>query len=273
MRAATEGGARGLAPVTAHVGLVHRALHSVGRPTQSVGPPWPHWPVSGSVVAMNVGGLRVLGIQQVEIDASLRHVEVFTTSGLMTLLWHGPDSARNVVLCGGGALGGLLGPADGLYHDLGRELASEGIGVMRVGYRRPNDIDACVADFGAAALLAERLGAQRYVTLGHSFGGAIAVGAALDSSPIADAVVGVCTFATQSAGCEHADQLRARPFLLFHGTNDTILPIWSSEVVLEIAGGRGELVAMEGVGHLLIEGDAPRVLRERVPAFIASCFS
>ncbi len=221
---------------------------------------------------MNVGGLRVLGIQSVEIDASLRHVEVFTTGGLMTLLWHGPEDARDVVLCGGGALGGLLGPADGLYHDLGRRLGAEGIGVMRVGWRRPNDIDACIADFGAAALLAERRGGERWVTLGHSFGGAIAIGAALDTSPIAAGVVGVCTFATQSAGCEHADQLRGRPFLLFHGTDDTILPVWSSEVVREIAGG-GELVVMPGVGHLLIEADAPTALRDRVPAFVRDCYA
>jgi hypothetical protein len=221
---------------------------------------------------MNVGGLRVLGIQSVEIDDALRHVEVFTTSGLMTMLWHGPEDARDVVLCGGGALGGLLGPADGLYHDLGRQLGREGIGVIRVGWRRPNDIPACIADFGAAALLAERRGGERWVTLGHSFGGAIAIGAALDESPIGGGVAGVCTFATQSAGCERADQLAGRPFLLFHGTDDTILPIWSSEVVREIAGG-GELVVMPGVGHLLIEGDAPSVLRERVPAFVRDCYA
>ena len=33
---------------------------------------------------------------------------------------------------------------------------------------------------------------------------------------------GVVTFATQSAGCEHAGDLKA-PLLMFHGTDDTIL--------------------------------------------------
>lgn len=222
---------------------------------------------------MNVGGLRVLGIQGVEIDSLLRHVEVFTTGGLMTVLWHGPEDARDVVLCGGGAMGGLLGPANGLYHDLGRRLGAEGVGVMRVGWRRPNDIQACVEDLGAAGMLAEMKGAERYVTLGHSFGGAIAIGAALDGSPIADAVLGVCTYATQSAGCEQAEELRGRPLLLMHGTHDTILPIWSSQIVNEIAGGHGELVVLPEAGHLLVEGNAPEVLRTRTYDFVKGCFA
>ena len=35
---------------------------------------------------------------------------------------------------------------------------------------------------------------------------------------------GVVTLATQSAGCEHADQLGDTPLLLLHGTDDEILP-------------------------------------------------
>ena len=47
----------------------------------------------------------------------------------------------SLVTCGGG-MGSLLGPADGLYHDLGVQLAARGIGTMRVGYRKPNDLVA-----------------------------------------------------------------------------------------------------------------------------------
>ncbi len=222
---------------------------------------------------MNVGGLRVLGMQNVEIDPLLRHLEIFTTGGLLTLLWHGPENARDVVLCGGGAMGGLLGPANGLFHDLGRRLGAEGIGVIRVGWRRPNDVEACVEDLGAAGMFAEARGAARFVTAGHSFGGAIAIGAALDASPIAVAVVGVCTYATQSAGCEEAEQLRGRPLLLMHGTHDTILPIWSSQIVNEIAGGHGELVVLPEAGHLLVENGAPEILRTCTYDFIKRCFA
>src|SRR3546814_5616526 len=75
-------------------------------------------------------------------SSDLRHIEVFTMRGLLTVLWHGdPDSEAAVVL-GGGAMGGLLGPGDALYHWLGDELAAPGTGisVLRVGWRRPNDL-------------------------------------------------------------------------------------------------------------------------------------
>ena len=217
----------------------------------------------------------MLAVQHVDMDevpGGLRHVEIYTTSGLLTLLWHGPVRADRVVVCVGGAMGGLLGPANGLYHDLGLLLAAEGIGTMRVSYRAPNVLDACVGDAIAAAMMAEREGAERFVVLGHSFGGAVAVGTALPGSPVGDAVVGVCTLATQSAGCEGARALGARPFLLLHGDSDEILPAEASLMVQAIAG-TGDVEILAGAGHLLGENGADLALRTRVPAFIRSAFS
>src|SRR3546814_14446850 len=93
--------------------------------------------------------------------------------GLLTVLWHGdPDSEAAVVL-GGGAMGGLLGPGDALYHWLGDELAAPGTGisVLRVGWRRPNDLDLCTPDMPAAAALPPRAGATRFGPGGHRFTG------------------------------------------------------------------------------------------------------
>ena len=53
--------------------------------------------------------------------------------GLLTLLWHGPVDAEQVLVTCGGGMGSLLGPADGLYHDLGVRFAEHGIGTIRVG--------------------------------------------------------------------------------------------------------------------------------------------
>lgn len=202
-----------------------------------------------------------LAMQEAWLAPGLRHAEVFTLQGLLTLLWHGDPASERLVLMCGGAMGGLLGPANGLYHDLAVAFAKQGIATMRVGYRKPGDIERCTLDVSAAADLAWRSGARRFVTMGHSFGGAIAVRVAV-SVP---AVAGVVTLATQSAGCEVAGGLEGRPLLLFHGDRDELLPLGVSETVLAIAGS-GELVELPGTGHLMLE--AADELRSRLVEWV-----
>ncbi len=197
----------------------------------------------------------------------LRHIEVYTVDGLLSLFWHGPSEAQDVVLACGGAMGGVLGPADALYQDLGVRLAESGVGTIRVGYRAPNDIEKCVHDLVAAADLATRSGAQRFITMGHSFGGAPALQAAVI---LQEHCAGVITLATQSAGCEPAEDLATRvPVILFHGDKDEILPLQASELVRMVVGG-GELVPLAGVGHLLAE--ARDELRGRLSDWIPEKF-
>jgi alpha/beta superfamily hydrolase len=210
--------------------------------------------------------LGALASQEIEVTDRLRHLEIYTLGGLLTLLWHGDPASEHLVLACGGAMGGLLGPADGLYHDLGVRLADDGIGLVRVGYRKPNDLGACVHDLVAVAELAARRGARRFVTMGHSFGGAVAVRAAI---VLGDDAAGVVTLATQSAGCEEAERLAGTPVLLLHGTNDEILPPQASELVQMLTG--GELVVFPGSGHLF--SDVGDELRERLGAWIPARLS
>ena len=213
--------------------------------------------------------LEAIARQEVRVGPGLRHLEVFTLRGLLTVLWHGDADAESVVLLGGGAMGGLLGPADGFYHWLGEELAApgSGIGVLRVGWRRPNDLDLCTLDLLAVADLTARAGATRFVTGGHSFGGAIAVRGA---AALGEHARGVVTFATQSAGCEGAAAVSA-PLLAFHGDRDELLPAACSEVVAGLSGGPAEVIVCEGAGHLLTEaGDR---LRADVPGWIRDCLA
>lgn len=209
-------------------------------------------------------GLEAIGRQDVTVAPGLAHLEIFTLRGLLTILWHGDRDAESVVVLGGGAMGGLLGPADGLYPYLGTELATRGsgIGVLRIGWRKPNDLDRCTHDLLAAIDLASRSGARRAVTGGHSFGGAVAVRAGV---ALGELCAGVVTFATQSAGCEVVPSLQA-PLLAFHGDRDELLPLAASELVAEHAGGGGELRVCAGAGHLMAEADAQ--LRDEVPAWI-----
>jgi len=83
-------------------------------------------------------------------------------------------------------------------------------------------------------------------------------------------VVGVVTFATQSAGCEVAGALHGRPLLLFHGDRDELLPSEASYMVQAIAGS-GEVVILPGDGHLLARSDdaITERLDEWLPAVLA----
>ncbi|HEV3225657.1 MAG TPA: dienelactone hydrolase family protein, partial [Acidimicrobiales bacterium] len=206
--------------------------------------------------------LDALAVQEIDLAPGVRHVEIFTMRGLVTILWHGPRDASHVVVAGGGAMGGLLGPANGMYQRLGEALAERAIGTLRVSYRRPNDLDECTIDMCATVDLAARAGARDAVTMGHSFGGAIAIRTAC---ALGAAVKGVVTFATQSAGCEQAEELNGRPLLMFHGDRDELLPPQASEMVRYIAG-TGELVVLPGEGHLL--SGAGDVMLTRTLAFV-----
>jgi dienelactone hydrolase len=210
-----------------------------------------------------LGRIGVLAVQDVQVTPRLRHVELFTRGGLLTVLWHGPKDADAALIACGGAMGGLLGPANGLYQFLGDELGELGIATLRVSYRRPNDLERCVEDAGAACEMAVAEGARSLVIMGHSFGGAVAINCAAFVGGLAP---GVVTLATQSAGCEIAPAIADRELLLIHGGRDELLPVWASEVVKEMAG-TGELIVYPPAGHLLLE--CADELRELLPGWVA----
>ncbi len=217
-------------------------------------------------------GLGLLAMQTVSVKAGatdgLDHLELYTSRGLLTILWHGRPEAEHVVVCVGGAMGGLLGPDGGLYQRLGDRLGAHGIGVMRVDYRSPNDLPMCVHDTLCAMELAARHGAREFVPIGHSFGGAVAIQAAAHLD--VESVPGVVTFATQSAGCEMAERLADRDLLFVHGTNDSILPHQSSEMVRMLAGA-GDLWLIPEADHLL--APAGDEILERMLVHLPSVFS
>ncbi|MEN9821623.1 MAG: hypothetical protein RLZ04_49 [Actinomycetota bacterium] len=233
----------------------------------------PSGAASDGRAATPLDALGVIASSDAMLTPNLRHVEMFTMRGLLTILWHEPTGAAitaagparapgALVLCGG-AMGGLLGPGDALYHWLGETWAARGVPVLRVSYRRPNDLDLCCVDVAAAVQLAiGGADAQHVVLMGHSFGGAVAVRVGVG---LRQMVNGVVTFATQSAGCELAAGLQGAPFLLFHGERDEILPVEASEMVSAMAG-CGEVVRLPGDGHLLAKSDD--VIRERLEQWL-----
>lgn len=207
--------------------------------------------------------LAVLASQEAEVAPGLQHLELYTMEGLLTILWHGDPGAKGAVVACGGAMGGLLGP-DGLYQELAAVLARQGIATLRIGFRRPGELGRCTLDVAAAVEMAARHGADRVVTVGHSFGGAVAVRVA---AALPEVVAGAVTLATQSAGCEVAPHLGGRPLLMFHGDADELLPVAASETVRALAGG-GELVVLPGAGHLLT--GATKTILDRLARWVPS---
>lgn len=221
----------------------------------------------------------------------MRHREVYTTRGLLTALLHDPPEGSpkgspegsperlpegslgtvtakpaGIVACGG-AMGGLLGPGHGLYQELGERWAARGVRMARVSYREPNNLDLCAHDVACGVEWVRDAGAERVVVMGHSFGGAVAIRTAV---VMPASVVGVVTFATQSAGCEVAGALGGKPLLLFHGDKDELLPPEASHTVQAIAGA-GEVVMLPGDGHLLAKSDEiiTELLEEWLPDVLA----
>lgn len=199
-----------------------------------------------------LGSLQVFATSSVEIGPGLVHTETYTSHGLLTVFAHHPSGgARAAIVACGGAMGGVLGPGHALYQRLGERWPARDVAVYRVGYRVPNDLDRCAHDVACAVETAAADGAERVVVMGHSFGGAVAIRVAV---VMTESVAGVVTFATQSAGCEVAGALAGRPLLLFHGEQDELLPMQSSEMVRMIAG-HGELIVLPNDGHLLGRSD------------------
>lgn len=216
----------------------------------------------GSEPTTPVDDLGILAGDHVVMSDGVEHHEMYTMTGLLSIIMHPADGHEPAVVMCGGAMGGLLG-GGGLYHELGIRLSEINIASARVSYRKPNDLGRCTHDALATMQLLARRGARRFVVIGHSFGGAVAIQSA--ASMNAELVPGVVTLATQSAGCEPVETLADRELLFFHGTNDQILPHASSEMVRMLAG-HGELVLLPGEDHLLKA--AKDEIAERLMAWI-----
>ena len=130
-----------------------------------------------------------------------------------------------------------------------RRLAEHGIATIVVDYRQPSRLESCVLD--SIAAIRPRRPARRVRGWLRSVTRSVERLAVNVGSVLPQAVAGVCTLSTQSAGCERAAGLAPRPFLLFHGELDEILPAATSAVVRQLAGGHGTVEILLGEGHAL----------------------
>lgn len=164
---------------------------------------------------------------------------------------HNPASVAVVYVTGVG--GGWGTPAIGLYPRLCCSLARIGIDGLRVRYRHPTDLLESVFDtLAGIAFLREEHRIKAIGLVGHSFGGAVVIQAAVQASDIVSTLV---TLATQSYGAAHViSKLKhGTSALMIHGSDDKVLPAYCSEEVYQKAHDPKQIVLWEGAGHGLDE--------------------
>lgn len=164
---------------------------------------------------------------------------------------HNPASVAVVYVTGVG--GGWGTPAIGLYPRLCCSLARIGIDGLRVRYRHPTDLLESVFDtLAGIAFLRKEHRIKAIGLVGHSFGGAVVIQAAVQASDIVSTLV---TLATQSYGAAHViSKLKhGTSALMIHGSDDKVLPAYCSEEVYQKAHDPKQIVLWEGAGHGLDE--------------------
>jgi len=164
--------------------------------------------------------------------------------------YYGPERPGAAVVFVGGAGGGWDTPARDLYPRLYADLATEGLGALRVRFREPRDLEESAFDVLAGAEYLSGLGVARLGFVGHSAGGAAVIQAAA-RTPTARAVV---TLATQSNGAQAAADLPPGcALLLAHGSDDEILTPFNSRFAHGLAHKPKRLIVYPGAGHGLDE--------------------
>lgn len=197
---------------------------------------------------------------------SLRMIEVPTARGEVSCAYHVVPGATAAVLAVGGTDGGLDGPADAIYPDLGADLAASGTAMLRLDFRlrtAPGSVPEGMFDVQAGLALLRAEGITRIGLVGHSFGGAVVIAAAVDAPD----VVTVATLATQTAGASRVAELAPRPLLLIHGLDDIRLSPDCSRLLYQRAGEPKRLELLPGARHSL------RQSREEVHRLLLAWFA
>ncbi len=190
--------------------------------------------------------LSILGVAGKERPDGAIDVNINTTRGEINGILHTCEGEPGAVIYVGGALGGLEGPADGLYPRLAHELSRPGgMTGLRLHYRKPGAFEECVLDVLGGVSFLRGVGAQRVVLVGHSFGAAVVIKA----GELSDAVVGVAALSPQLYGTRTVERLAPRPLLLVHGTADQILDAEASRDIYARAKEPKRLELYDGAGH------------------------
>ena len=132
-----------------------------------------------------------------------------TDRGDLRGILHKAEGSRKAVVWVCGARGGFGGPGPGTYVRLAEAFRDQGVSSLRLDYRQPNDMRECVLDLVAGIAFLKDAEYDPVVVVGHSFGGAVVIAAAVAS----DHVKGVVSLSPQTFGTTMVRQLVAYPIV------------------------------------------------------------
>lgn len=190
-----------------------------------------------------------------EPAARYEDIVIDTARGEVSVRFYGVGGAHQGVVFCGGVGGGFDSPARGLYFKLPQVLRARDVSSIHLKYRVSTDLGEAVHDVLAAMEFLKKYGITRFVLVGHSFGGAVAIAVGVACRE----VVSVITLATQAFGTGAVSRFSPRSILCIHGMKDTVISPRCSRIVFRAANEPKRIVLLDGAGHCLDEA-ADKVL-------------
>jgi pimeloyl-ACP methyl ester carboxylesterase len=179
-------------------------------------------------------------------EGSYQPVEMVTSRGTIDCRYYPVVGTNSAAVWVPGAGGGWGSPARGLYEQMCETLVQDQIASLRVRYRYPNHLLECVLDTLAGLAFLHNEGIDMAALIGHSFGGAVVIGAAAASSLVRT----VIPMSTQSYGIDPVTKLAENcSILLIHGKADNVLSPRCSEYTYQLAHEPKKLILYENAGH------------------------
>ncbi len=188
-------------------------------------------------------------VEQGPVVQGVATLRFHTDGGTFDGRFHEALEGSSAVVWLGGAGAGLDGPAGGMFPRLAARLADENIASLRLDYRDPEDLEGCALDILTGVVYLESMGRSRVALVGHSFGGAVAISAGVETSE----VVAVAALSSQTHGTGAVPYLSPRPLLLLHGMDDEVLPESCSREIYDRAKQPKDLRLYPGSRHDLEE--------------------
>jgi hypothetical protein len=173
--------------------------------------------------------ISLRGVTSLPPEGAYRPLLLDATAGEIAARYYQPATAHAAVLYLGEGPG-FAEPAAGLFGRLAERFKAFGIAGLRLQYRAPADLPACILDAMMGGFLLDQQGIPRVVAVGHGRGAAAAMQVA---SAFPGRVSGVALLAPVPEAGWAAGARQDLGVWVAHGTADVVVPTASSRALMD----------------------------------------